>query len=55
MFTAPLTIEPNMLAFAAAQWAAANLARVVLVLSAWVGTLLALWRLVAERQPGSPA
>lgn len=55
MFTAPLTIEPNVLALAARQWAAANLARVVLVLSAWLGTLLALLRLVAERQPGSPA
>jgi hypothetical protein len=54
MFTAPLTIEPNVLDLAARQWAAANLARVALVLGAWVGTVLALVRLVAERHPGSP-
>jgi len=34
MLTAPLTIEPKVLALAARQWAATNLARVVLVLRA---------------------
>ncbi len=48
MFTAPLTVDPERLALAARQWTAANLVRIALVLGAWIGTLIALGRLVME-------
>src|SRR5262245_3313976 len=47
MFTAPLTVEQDVLAVAARQWTSANFVRVALVLCAWVGTLIALLRVVA--------
>ena len=42
LFTAPLNELPETLKIAARQWAAANLVRIVLVLGAWIGVLLAL-------------
>lgn len=44
MFTAPVTVDPERLAQAARQWAAANLARVALLLGTWLATLVALRR-----------
>jgi len=45
MFDAPLTVEPERLSIAARQWATANLIRIALVLSCWLGALIALMRL----------
>jgi uncharacterized membrane protein len=47
LFTSPLEVDPIQLASAAAQWAVANLLRVVLVLAAWCLALLATCRLFA--------
>lgn len=47
MFTAPLTVSPEVLGVAARQWAAGNLVRVSLVLVAWLTTLTALLRSAA--------
>ena len=42
LFTTPLNELPEKLNIAARQWASANLVRIVLVLGAWLGVLLAL-------------
>ena len=47
LFTAPLNEPPEKLNIAARQWASANLVRIVLVLGAWLGVLLALIHTVA--------
>ncbi len=47
MFTAPLTVPPGELALAARQWASGNLARIALVLVAWLAVLMALLRFAA--------
>jgi hypothetical protein len=49
MFEAPLTVEPEQLRIAAREWAAANLARVALVLVCWLATVTALMRLASTR------
>ncbi len=46
LFTAPLTVAPEQLSVAARQWAAANLIRVVLVLGAWLATMVAVQRFI---------
>ena len=44
LFIAPLTVPAAELDVAARQWAAGNLVRIALVLTAWLGTLTALLR-----------
>jgi hypothetical protein len=46
--TAPLTVDPGLLAIAARQWARANLLRVALVLGAWVAAWVAVVRLARD-------